>query len=182
MWGFSTSQLRPGINPATLPLLNLQSPIPDVYLFMPVFLLFTRFYILVRHYLFSLSGGISYSKTFPKPAAKETTHIPTPSVKTFTNEESAMKIAYSLALLLFLPVCYAEESAGKVCLNIPERGAETVIIEHNCKKGDIIQLNKLHVANLCDFNSAIINYDGKDQFVCVYLGKKREPRVETNYQ
>ena len=49
-----------------------------------------------------------------------------PPVKTFTNEESAMKIAYTLALLLFLPVCYAEESAGKVCLNIPERGVETV--------------------------------------------------------
>lgn len=92
-----------------------------------------------------------------------------------------MKIEYTLALLLFLPDCYAEESLGKVCLNIPERGVETVKIEHNCKKGDIIQLNKLHVANLCDFNSAIINYDGHDQFVCVYLGEKRALREGTNY-
>ena len=66
-----------------------------------------------------------------------------------------MKIEYTLALLLFLPVCYAEENSGKVCLNIPEPGVETVKIEHNCKKGDIIQLNKLHAPNLCDFNSAI---------------------------
>jgi hypothetical protein len=92
-----------------------------------------------------------------------------------------MKIIYTFALLLLLPVCYAEESSGKVCLNIPERGVETVKIEHNCKKGDIIQLNKLHIAYLCDFNSAIFNYDGKDQFVCVYLGEKRELREGTNY-
>ena len=92
-----------------------------------------------------------------------------------------MKIIYTLALLLFLPVCYAEGNSGKVCMNIPGRGVETVKIERNCKKGDIIQLNKLHVANLCDFNSAIINYDGKDQFVCVYLGEKRDLREGTNY-
>jgi len=92
-----------------------------------------------------------------------------------------MKIIYIFALLFLLPVCNAEEYAGKVCLNIPERGVETVKIEHNCKKGDIIQLNKLHVPNLCDFSSAIINYDGKDQFVCVYLGGKRELREGTNY-
>jgi len=42
-----------------------------------------------------------------------------------------------LALLLFLPVCYAEESSGKVCLNIPEPGVETVVIEHNCKKATL---------------------------------------------
>jgi hypothetical protein len=84
-------------------------------------------------------------------------------------------------LLFFLPVCHAEELSGKVCLNIPERGVETVKIEHNCNKGDIIQLNKTHVATLCDFSSAIINYDGKDQFVCVYLGKKRDLRENTNY-
>ena len=92
-----------------------------------------------------------------------------------------MKIAYTLALLLFLPACYAAENSGKVCLNIPEPGVETVKIEHNCKKGDIIQLNKLHVASLCDFKSAIINYDGKEQFVCVYLGEKRALREGTNY-
>ena len=93
-----------------------------------------------------------------------------------------MKFICSLALLLFLPVCYAEEGSGKICLNIPERGVETVKIEHNCKKGDIIQLNKLHVAKLCDFHAAIINYDGKDQFVCVYLGAEREPREGTDYR
>ena len=92
-----------------------------------------------------------------------------------------MKIKVTLALLLFLPVCYAEENSGKVCLNIPERGAETVLIEHNCKKGDIIQLNKLHVANLCDFKSAIVNFDGKNQFICVYLGETRPLREGTNY-
>lgn len=92
-----------------------------------------------------------------------------------------MKVIYTLALLLSLSICRAEENAGKVCVNIPERGVETVKIEHNCKKGDIIQLNKLHVPNLCDFNSAIINFDGKDQFVCVYLGEKRTLREGTNY-
>ncbi len=92
-----------------------------------------------------------------------------------------MKVIYTLALLLSLSICRAEENAGKVCVNIPERGVETVKIEHNCKKGDIIQLNKLHVPNLCDFNSAIINFDGKDQFVCVYLGEKRALREGTNY-
>ena len=92
-----------------------------------------------------------------------------------------MKIIYILALLLLSSISFAEESTGKVCLNIPEPGVETVKIEHNCKKGDIIQLNKLHVASLCDFKSAIINYDGKDQFVCVYLGEKRALREGTNY-
>jgi hypothetical protein len=90
-----------------------------------------------------------------------------------------MKIIYTLALLLFLPDCYAEENTGKVCLNIPERGAETVLIERNCKKGDIIQLNKLLVPHLCDFKSAIVNYDGKNQFICVYLGEKRALREGT---
>ena len=92
-----------------------------------------------------------------------------------------MKIIYILALLLLSSICFAEENTGKVCLNIPERGVETVKIEQNCKKGDIIQLNKQHVPNLCDFNSAIINFDGKDQFVCVYLGEKRDLREGTNY-
>ena len=91
-----------------------------------------------------------------------------------------MKIIYTLALLLLSPVCFAGENSGKVCLNIPERGVETVIIEQNCKKGDIIKLNKLHVADLCDFKSAIFNFDGKDQFVCVYLGEKRPLREGTN--
>ncbi|MCX7098761.1 MAG: hypothetical protein NTV43_12745 [Methylococcales bacterium] len=92
-----------------------------------------------------------------------------------------MKTRYLPVLLLFLSVAHAaEEEAGKVCLNIREPGVETVIIEHNCKKGDIIQLNKLHVASFCDFKSAIINYDGKNQFVCVYLGSKRELREGTN--
>jgi hypothetical protein len=91
-----------------------------------------------------------------------------------------MKIIYALALLLFLPVCYSKENLGKVCLNIPERGVEIVKIANNCKKGDIIQLNKIHIATLCDFNSAIVNYDGANQFVCVYLGKKRELREGTN--
>ena len=92
-----------------------------------------------------------------------------------------MKIIHILALLLLSPICFAEENTGKVCLNIPERGVETVKIEHNCKKGDIIQLNKQHVPNLCDFNSAIINFDGKDQFVCVYMGEKRALREGTTY-
>lgn len=92
-----------------------------------------------------------------------------------------MKVIYAFALLLSLSICKAEENTGKVCVNIPERGVETVKIEHNCKKGDIIQLNKLHVPNLCDFNSAIINFDGKGQFVCVYLGEKRALREGTNY-
>jgi hypothetical protein len=92
-----------------------------------------------------------------------------------------MKIIHILALLSLSSICFAEESTGKVCLNIPERGVETVKIEHNCKKGDIIQLNKQHVPNLCDFNSAIINFDGKDQFVCVYLGEKRALREGTTY-
>jgi hypothetical protein len=92
-----------------------------------------------------------------------------------------IKIKYTLILVLFLPVSHAVELTGKVCLNIPERGVETVKIEHNCNKGDIIQLNKMHVATLCDFGSAIINYDGKDQFVCVYLGEKRALRENTNY-
>ena len=92
-----------------------------------------------------------------------------------------MKSINALALLVFLPVCHAEENTGKICLNIPERGVETVKIEHNCKKGDIIQLNKLHIPSLCDFNSAIINFDGKDQFICVYLGEKRALREGTHY-
>lgn len=91
-----------------------------------------------------------------------------------------MKTLSALALLLFLPICYSEENLGKVCLNIPERGVEAVKIANNCKKGDIIQLNKIHIATLCDFNSAIVNYNGPDQYICVYLGKNRELREGTN--
>ena len=103
-------------------------------------------------------------------------------IKARANWNETMKILYSFALLLLLPVCYAEEDPGKICLYIPERGAETVKIEHSCKKGDIIQLNRQHVAMLCDFNAAIINYDGKDQFVCVYLGEERGLREGTDYR
>ena len=92
-----------------------------------------------------------------------------------------MKSIVTLALLLLLSVCQADETDGKVCLHIPERGVEAVKIENKCKKGDIIQLNKQHIANLCDFNKAIINYDGKDQFICAYLGEKRGLREGTNY-
>lgn len=65
-------------------------------------------------------------------------------------------------------------------MNIPERGAETVIIERNCQKGDIIQINKLHVPRLCDFNAAIVSFDGHDQYVCAYLGEQRQVREGTN--
>jgi hypothetical protein len=87
-----------------------------------------------------------------------------------------MKIMIAAALLLFLSVTYGDDTTGKNCLNIPGRGAETVKIATSCKQGDIILLNKLHIATLCDFNSAIVNYNGTDQFLCVYLGKKRELR------
>lgn len=91
-----------------------------------------------------------------------------------------MKISMLLALLLFLPVCQGDEADGKICLHIPEKGVESVKIERNCKKGDIIQLNKQNIANLCDFNSAVIQYDGHEQYICVYLGAKREFREGTN--
>jgi hypothetical protein len=87
-----------------------------------------------------------------------------------------MKITTFLALLVFSWVSYGNDSTGKNCLYIPGRGAETVKIATSCKQGDIIVLNKLHIATLCDFNSAIVNYNGPDQYLCVYLGKKREPR------
>jgi hypothetical protein len=90
-------------------------------------------------------------------------------------------IITALILLFFFPVCYGEESAGKICLNIPQKGVESVKIENNCQKGDIIQLNKIHIALLCDFNSAIVSYIGADQYICVYLGKKRGLRDGTNY-
>ncbi|NOT10537.1 MAG: hypothetical protein HOP23_01660 [Methylococcaceae bacterium] len=91
-----------------------------------------------------------------------------------------MKNIFALALLLVVPFCYGKENSGKVCLRIPERGAEIVKIANNCMKGDIIQLNKIHIPSLCDFNFAIVNYTGPDQYVCVYLGKKRDLREGTN--
>ena len=92
-----------------------------------------------------------------------------------------MKLTCLLAIGTLLPaVCLASETDGKICLHIPERGAEAVIIEHNCHKGDIIQINKLHIAKLCDFGSAIVNIDGRDQFICAYLGGQRELREGTN--
>ncbi len=95
-------------------------------------------------------------------------------------ERSTMKMLFAITILLFSCVCYSEEGAGKICLNIPERGVEAVKIATSCKKGDIIRVNKIHIATLCDFNSAIVNYNGADQYVCVYLGKNREPREGTN--
>lgn len=74
----------------------------------------------------------------------------------------------------------APEAAGKVCLNIPERGAEMVKIANSCKQGDIIKLHKMYIALLCDFNHAIVHYEGADHYICVYLGKKRELREGTN--
>jgi len=91
-----------------------------------------------------------------------------------------MKTLAKLALLLFLPTCYGEEDQGKVCLHIPEKGVETVKIKHNCIKGDIIQLNRRNIANFCDFNKAIVQYDEHDQYICVYLGEKRALREGTN--
>jgi hypothetical protein len=91
-----------------------------------------------------------------------------------------MKHILALILLLSLPVCYADEDAGKLCLHIPERGAEQVLIQNKCKKGDIIQVNRRLVVYLCDFNSAITNLDNHEQFICAYLGEKREPREGTN--
>jgi hypothetical protein len=91
-----------------------------------------------------------------------------------------MKYLLALTLLLSLPVCYADESDGKVCLHIPERGSEQVLIQNKCKKGDIIQVNRRLVAYLCDFHSAIINGDTHEQFICSFLGGKRELREGTN--
>lgn len=85
-----------------------------------------------------------------------------------------------LTLLLLTPFCYGKDKLGKVCLNIPERGLETVKIENTCKKGDIIMLDQKHVAYLCDFNSAVVNYGVYGKYVCVYLGEKRELREGSN--
>ncbi len=91
-----------------------------------------------------------------------------------------MKIIYTLALLLLSPVCFAEENPGKVCVNILNEVSKQLKLKITAKKATY-QLNKLHLPNLCDFNSAIINFDGNDQFVCVYLGEKRALREGTNY-
>lgn len=91
-----------------------------------------------------------------------------------------MKMICVVVALLTVSLGLRAENAGKICMHIPERGVETVIIEHACQKGDIIQINKLHIATLCDFNAAIINFDGHDQYVCAYLGVQRELREGTN--
>jgi hypothetical protein len=91
-----------------------------------------------------------------------------------------MKAICIFTLLLFLPVCQADDDAGKVCLHISERGTETAIIQNNCKKGDIITLHKRLVAYLCDFNKAVINYDGREQYLCAFLGAPRELQAGTN--
>ncbi|MDD5274119.1 MAG: hypothetical protein PHU14_15550 [Methylovulum sp.] len=92
-----------------------------------------------------------------------------------------MKFFLALTLLLPSCLCLAEETpAGKVCLHIPERGTETLIIQNACQKGDIIQLHKRLVAYLCDFDKAIVNYNGGDQYMCAFLGEKRGLRAGTN--
>lgn len=92
-----------------------------------------------------------------------------------------MKTLSILVFLLFFSTCYGEENPGKVCVNIPEKGVETQKIMHKCIKGDIIKLNKRHIASLCDFSKAIVHFDVHDQYICVYLGGKRELREGTNY-
>ncbi|CAA9891135.1 conserved hypothetical protein [Candidatus Methylobacter favarea] len=94
--------------------------------------------------------------------------------------KTLIQVLCTLLLVLFITGSYGEDSPGKVCLNIPEPGAELVKIESNCKKGDIIMLNKIHIAHLCDFNSAVAPYNGHDKYICVYLGEKRELRKGTN--
>ncbi len=86
----------------------------------------------------------------------------------------------TLALLLLPNLCYSQDKLGKVCLNIPERGLETVKIENTCKKGDIIMLNKKHVAYFCDFSSAVVNFGEYDKYICVYLGENRSLREGSN--
>lgn len=81
-----------------------------------------------------------------------------------------------LALLLLTPFCYGKENPGKVCVNLPERGLESVKIENTCRKGDIIMLHQKHVAYLCDFESAVVNFGEYQKYVCVYLGARREIR------
>ena len=94
--------------------------------------------------------------------------------------KTAFNFTLKLILLLQVPVSYGSEPLGKICLNLPERGLETVKIEHICKKGDIIKLNKKYVAYLCDFKSAVVNFDEQDKYICVYLGEKRELREGSN--
>ena len=91
-----------------------------------------------------------------------------------------MKIFVILILWVSAFLCHADEFPGKVCLHIPERGAEMVVIQNACHKGDIIQLHKRSVAYLCDFDKAIISYGVADQYVCSYLGVKRDLREGTN--
>jgi hypothetical protein len=91
-----------------------------------------------------------------------------------------MKTFVTLIVSFWASLSYADEFPGKVCLHIPERGAEMVVIQNACQKGDIIQLNKRSVAYLCDFDKAIISYGGADQYVCSYLGVKRDLREGTN--
>ena len=88
-----------------------------------------------------------------------------------------MKILFAFIMLFLATACFANESTGKDCSNIPGPGAQVAKIEQNCKKGDIIMLNKLQISKLCDFDWAIINYNQNDQYLCVYLGEIRDSRM-----
>jgi hypothetical protein len=95
-----------GINQAKLPLLNEQIPIPDFSCYLSACTFWCAIICFPRRVV---SAIVKLSQRLPR----RKNHYSTPALKTFTNEESTMKIKCTLALLLFLPVCYAEENAGK---------------------------------------------------------------------
>lgn len=90
-----------------------------------------------------------------------------------------MKSYFALFLLLPAFVSAAETDAGQVCINLPEIGIETTKIENTCKKGDVISVNKKHMAYLCDFKHAVVNLNSAEKYACVYLGEQRKLREGT---
>jgi len=88
-----------------------------------------------------------------------------------------MRRLTTLSLLCLFLDCVADENPSRDCSNIPGPGAQLTKIEQNCKKGDVIMLNKMHVSKLCDFNFAIVSYNQNDQYLCIYLGETRDSRT-----
>jgi len=85
-----------------------------------------------------------------------------------------------LALLLFLPVCLCWRKLRQSLFKYSRTRCRKPLSLNTKtgKKGDIIQLNKLHVA-LCVILISDYHYDGKNQLICVYLGVKRALREGT---
>lgn len=78
---------------------------------------------------------------------------------------------FALSLSLYVSRVNATEERNQVCTDVGELVHGD---QKKCKKGDLITLNSMLAAYLCDLSKSHI--EGDKIIICHYLGYKRETR------